>query len=143
MASETAHSRLRFVTAGILFAIVAILVVIIVPPIATDTFRGARPRAATTAFVVTAILHALLAMFVVRSSRSAGRISAWAGVFALILGLILLDAAFAFRAHGSALRVANAGMFVCVFSDFVAAMLIFSVALFRSRASGKPIRLFE
>jgi hypothetical protein len=55
-------------------------------------------------------------------------------VFALILGLALLDGAFAFRAHGSALRVANAGMFVCVSIDFVAAMLIFSMALFRSRA---------
>lgn len=143
MASETAQSRLRFVTAGILFAIVAILVVIIVPPVATDTFRGANPGGSSRAFGVSAILHALLAISVVRSSRFAGRMSVWAGVFALILGLPLLDAAFAFRSHGSALRVPDVGMFVCVFSDFVAAMLIFSMAFFRSRASGKAIRLFE
>jgi hypothetical protein len=84
----------------------------------------------------------MLAMSVVRTSREVGRILAWAGIAALILGNVLLDAAFAFRVHGTAIQRANAGMFVCVGIDFVVAMLLFR-GLLRFRDLRKPISQFR
>jgi hypothetical protein len=117
-------------------------VAIIIPLVATDTFRGGNPRGSSIAFGVVAMLHALLAFLGFRSNRSSGTISVWLGAFALTLGVILLDPAFAFTAHPG-LRVAVAAIFFCAFADVAAGVLVFAMLFVRSRAEARPVRLFE
>ena len=142
MSGKDVQRRLRLFAAGVPCVVAVLIVALIIPLVATDTFRGGNPRGSSIAFGVNAIMHALLAYLAFRSNRSSGSISVWLGAFALALGIILLDPAFAFTAHPG-LHVAVTAMFFCAFSDVVAAVLVFAMAFTRSRAEARPVRLFE
>jgi hypothetical protein len=144
MAYRAVDARLRLAAIGIVLAwIPIILLVVVIPPILKDTFKGANLGPAAIAFAVSALLHAAVGIFACRSSRTRGAISAWMGVITVILGLILMDGGFAFRAHGPAMRLAVFAIFTCVVADFVAAAIIFVMSFLRSRALGKPIQLMH
>ena len=142
MSGKPGRGRWSLIAAALPCAVAAVIVVIVIPLVATDTFRGANPRGSSIAFSISAVLHTLLGILALRSRRSSGAVSVWIGVLASILGLILLDPAFDFGVHPG-MRVADVAMFVCAISDFAAAILVFLMAFRRSRAMGKPVRLFE
>ena len=132
----------RLIAGALPCAVAAVVVVIIIPVLATNAFPGWRAHPSIIAFALTAVLHALVGTFALRSNRSSGAISVWLGVATLMLGFILLDAAFAFTERPD-LRVAVIAIFICAMSDFAATTSVFVMAFMRSRAAGKPIRLFE
>jgi len=140
MIGKDAQRRLRLIASGLVIAVPAILAVLVIPLVLRDTFPRATPGRASVAFAVSALLHALLGIWAFRSSRLTETISIWVGIFALLLGLALVDAGFAFAAH-PAMLIATAAIFLCVLSDAVASALIFTLVFIRSRA---PIqKLFE
>ena len=140
MIGKATQRRLRLTASGLVIAVPVILAVLVIPLVLPDTFPQAAPGKASVAFAVSALLHALLGIWAFRSSRLTETISIWVGIFALLLGLALVDAGFAFAAH-PAMLIATAAIFLCVLSDAVASALIFTLVFIRSRA---PIqKLFE
>jgi len=133
MIGEDTQRRLRLITSGLVIAVPVILVVLVIPLVLRDTFPGANPKVSSVAFAVSALLHALLGIWAFRSSCVAKTISIGVGIFALLLGLVLLDAGFAFAAHPDML-IATVAIFLCILSDAVASALIFTLAFIRSRA---------
>jgi hypothetical protein len=74
------------------------------------------------------------ATFLARSSVRTS-LAVIAGIGALLLGLFLLDAAFAFTNHGPSMQDVAAVLFVCVGGDWLAGLLalVGAVLLARSR----------
>jgi Co/Zn/Cd efflux system component len=132
MIGENTQRSLRLIASGFVIAVPAILAVLVIPLVLRDAYPRAMPGRAGVAFAVTALLHALLGIWAFRSSRLTKTISIWVGIFALLLGLALVDAGFAFAEH-PAMLIATAAIFLCVLSDAVASVLIFTLAFIRSR----------
>ena len=99
VSGKDAQRRLRLIAAGVPFVVAVLIVVLIIPLVATDTFRGGNPRGSSIAFGVNAILHVLLTYLAFRSNRSSGSISVWLGAFALTPGRN--PAGPRFRVHGA------------------------------------------
>ena len=115
-----------------IFTIVAILVllsvlslIVVIPRMLQETFPGGLPKAASIATSVAMgvrLLILIAILFGIRVTKRRGRVNreinlATATVL-IILGLVLMDGAFAYA--GSLLFV-SIGMFVCVFCDLAAA----------------------
>ena len=132
MIGEDTQRCLRLIASGLVIAVPVIIAVLVIPLVLRDTFAGATPGRASLAFAISALLHALLGIWASRSSRLTGRISIWVGILALLLGLVLVDAGFAFAGH-PAMLIATAAIFLCVLSDAIASALIFALAFIRSR----------
>jgi len=141
MVSEALRRRIGLTIAVFFFAVFVMIAAIVIPPVATDTSREAEPARAAVLFAGCAILHALLGISVVGSSRSAAGVLSIAGrsrsadgipvrtgVFGLFLGIMLLDVAFDFGKHVPALPAADAALFVCACGDLACAGLIFATA---------------
>lgn len=122
MIGEDAQRRLRLTASGLVIAVPAILAALVMPA-----------GKAIVAFAVCALLHALLGVWAFRSSRPTRTISIWVGIFALLLGLVLVDAGFAYAGHPD-MRIATAAIFLCILSDAAASALIFVLAFIESRA---------
>ncbi len=132
MIGKDTQRRLRLIASGLVIAVPGMIAVVVIPLVLRDTFPQATPGPASVAFAVSALLHALLGIWAFRSSRPTKTISIWVGIFALLLGLILLDAGFAYAGH-PAMLIATAAIFLCILSDAVASALIFALAFIQSR----------
>ena len=139
MIAEKTQSRLRPIASGLLTAVAAILIVLVIPLVRQDRFPGVARGPASIAFAVSALFHALLALWAFRSSCASEAISIWVGVFAPLLGLALMDAGFAFAGHPH-MQIATAAIFACVLSDAAASVLVFTLAFLRSRETVKLLR---
>lgn len=136
-AGGTIPRWMLLLAAGLAFATAAIVALGVIPPVRTDTFAGARPGPAATAFAVTAILNVLVGTALLASvpwrSGGAGRVLVVvAGVLGLLLGSALLDAAGAFAGHGPGMRTAGVICFASAAGDLGCGGLAL-IAAFRSR----------
>ena len=102
------------VGAALFFIVAAILVVVVIPAVARDTSPHATPGPAVKAFIVSVVLHGFLGAFMLWRTRG-GKLPVVAGVFGLLLGLLLLGAAGAF-AH---MRPAAIALWACTGIDFL------------------------
>jgi hypothetical protein len=100
--------------AGLYLVVAAILVVAVIPAVAKDTSPHATPGPAVKAFVVSVVLHGFLGAFMLWRTRG-GKLPVVAGVFGLLLGLLLLGAASAF-AH---MHLAAIALWACTGIDFL------------------------
>ena len=136
MVSEVARQRKVVIGSRIAFAVAAIEVVAVIPMCWTDSM--ADRDAATIAFLVNAFLTAgvgaaLLAPAVRRGGRG-GKALLWAAAFlGLVLGLGLLDAAFAFLGHPGMILEAYT-LFLCVAGELTTAALAAAGAVARAHA---------
>jgi hypothetical protein len=124
MWNEGTRRRMGIIAAGLCLADAALVGLVIIPPVATDTSPVAAPAQAAFMFALSAIFHLVLGLRVLGAARHATGMSAWYVAIGLILGLMLLDAWAAFPAHGPALRTAAAAAFLCACSDIVSSVLI-------------------
>jgi len=100
--------------AGLYLVVAAILVVVVIPAIARDTSPHATPGPAVKAFIVSVAIHVFVAAFMLWRTRG-GKLPVVAGVFGLLLGLLLLGAAGAF-AH---MHLAAIALWACTGIDFL------------------------
>ena len=100
--------------AGLFLVVAATLVVAVIPAVARDTSPHATPGPAVKAFIVSVVLHGFLGAFMLWRTRG-GKLPVVAGVFGLILGLVLLGAAGAF-AH---MHLAAIALWACTGIDLV------------------------
>jgi hypothetical protein len=121
------------VGAGLFLVVAAILVVVVIPAVAKDTFPLATPGAAVTGFIVSVAIHVFMAAFMLWRTRG-GKLPVVAGVFGLLLGLLLLGGASAFAAHGPAMHPAVIALWACTGIDFlVGAASLVAAAMTRER----------
>lgn len=118
--------RVPLVGAAITFLVAITVSTVVIPRVATDPLTI--PESAVPSFWVNVIASLfvgslmVVAPYIQRSRLRAGLL--WfAGIGALILGLILLDAAFAFREHGATMQGVAVALFVCVGADLIAGLL--------------------
>jgi len=96
----------------------------VIPLVRADTFPGAAPDRAVPAFWANVLLVLLVAAAAVTSSRLGSNratlrrvLAGVTGFLALVLGLLLIDAAAAFSGHGPGMHGAVVALWVCVCLD--------------------------
>lgn len=96
-----------------------------IPPV----WMGAAPRQGAMGFGVSAVLHVLLGIWlgtaVKRGAGIPSKAQLWfLGIFAWLLGLVLMDAGFAYAGQsGLGIRTVTIAAFACVTADFAAGLL--------------------
>lgn len=108
--------------AGVLLLVSAAVVELgVVPAVGSDAFPGAAPARAMGAFRAGELLLIGVAALALLASRSGPGLNTWprrligaAGGAALLLGLMYIDAAVAFVAHGEGMRWAVRMLWGCV-----------------------------
>jgi hypothetical protein len=111
---QTAWRAVLRAGAGLYLVVAATLVVVVIPAVARDTSPPATPGPAVKAFIVSVAMHVFVAAFMLWRTRG-GKLPVVAGVFGLLLGLLLLGAASAFgHMHPAAIA-----LWACTGIDFV------------------------
>jgi hypothetical protein len=120
-----AFRRYIVIAAATLAVAAAILVLGVAPPIRSDSFPGAAPETAAAAFQAHAVIVALLVIVLaiaerraVEQPRQAIAVFMLIGSVALLLGMLLVDAATAFWGHGPALHGAVTLILVSATAEF-------------------------
>ena len=127
--------RLIVVCAVLLVAVALVVTVGVIPLVRSDTSPGATPESAVPAFWVAVALHLLVAVMLVFTavrSRGRGRIPVPGlvvmGIAALLFGIALADAAFAYRSHGPSMSTVSVFLFICVAADSLAGAMTIATA---------------
>ncbi len=133
--------RRVLLTCGVLLALVALLVaLVIVPAVESDVSPNARPEKAVLAFWVNVGLNLILAIacggvaFVAKFQGSVSvAILVVIAIVGLLLGLALVDAAFAFRSHELIMPGTPALLFICAAVDLIAGVVVILAVARRPR----------
>jgi len=134
------YRRVLLVCAALCVAVSLVMALGVIPPVQTDTFPGATPEKAVTAFwVIIGLTVLAAATFVLVAIWSKGR--SWIstpvlmvlGVAVLLCGLVLTDAAFAYRSHGPSMQTAAMLLFFGVAADFLVGALAMTTAFLRPK----------
>ena len=132
--------RMLLVCAGLFVAAALLIALGVIPPVKADTTPGASPEDAVPAFWVIVGLNLLVAVAVAsiaiwskRRSRGSTSVLVVFGLVALLGGLALVDAAFAFRGHGPSMQTASTLLFVCVAADILAGAAVVTTAFLRPK----------
>jgi cytochrome bd-type quinol oxidase subunit 2 len=122
--------RYKLVGSSAFLIIVAIIIAVcVITPVKNDTSPNATPHRAAMAFlgcvVVSFLLGAMLAAIAIRAIRNRDImiIIGMVAFVALILSLLILDAAFAFKGGGQAMHTVSILLFCCSFAEFAATIL--------------------
>jgi hypothetical protein len=139
MISESVYRRMLYVGAGLVIGMAAILAFGVIPPVRADLSPMASPGKAVPAIWVSVIAHLLIGAILLGTflvTRRGGRARKgllWAAaIVALLLGLLMVDGAFAYLDHPGLHGVA-VWMFVCVGCDLAAGVLALTTAVARRR----------
>ena len=132
------RQRILMLGAALMLASASVVVFGVIPPVRTDTFPGATPDSAVPAFWGNVLLVLLVAAAAVTSSRLGSNratlrraLAGVPGLLALVLGLLLIDAAAAFSGHGPGMHGAVVALWVCVCLDVAAGIGMIGTALVR------------
>ncbi|HEX4932344.1 MAG TPA: hypothetical protein VFV33_04140 [Gemmatimonadaceae bacterium] len=132
------RQRLLMLAAALLSGSATIVAFLVIPLVAADTFPGASPERAVPAFWGHVGLVRLVAAAALTASRLGPArarlrrvLAGAAALLALVLGLLLVDAAMAFRGHGSGMYTAVVALWVCVGLDVAAGIALAVSALAR------------
>jgi hypothetical protein len=125
--------RFRWLGAGLVLASAAVVAFGVIPLVRADTYPQATPDRAVPAFWANVLLSVLVAAAAFASSRAAVRriLPGVAGIVAVLLGLVLIDAATAFSGHGPGMRGAVVALWVCVCLDLAGGALMGIAAFVR------------
>jgi hypothetical protein len=112
----------------------------VIQPVEFDTYPLASPDSAVLAFWVNIGLNLLVALtlvFIAIRSKGRSRASTFAlvvlGSVVLLLGLALVDAAFALLGHGPAMRTVAILLFFCAAADLLAGVLVITAIFLRPK----------
>jgi hypothetical protein len=128
-------SRLLITGAALVAAPALVVAGGVIPRVLADTYVGASPPDAVTAFrahiVFAAILVLALLVLSFRATarpRLAAAVSRVLGTFAILLGMFLASAGFAFLGHGSGMRAAVALLLSSAAAELLAGTLVILAA---------------
>jgi len=123
------------------FVVVAIVAVEVIPSVRTDTYPLATPESAAASFWVVGVgintlvgVILLAAAHLTRRDRGGGRgLAVLAGLVAVVVSLLLLDAAVAFAEHGPSMRWVTIALYMCLGCDLTAGALALIAAVLPDR----------
>jgi len=122
--------RTSIFAAVLMLASALCLAVAVIPIVRADPSALASPERAVPAFWVAVAVDVVLAGAAVASGRLGFRVLlAVGGVVALLAGLVLIDAATAFTAHGPAMHGTVVVLWVCVGLGVVGGLSMLGAAL--------------
>lgn len=131
MISKNTWRHMLYTSIALITIIAVLLTLIVIPSVFKDTYPGATPDRAIPAIAVSIILHLLIVaaiLWTLRAESQGKRINkellVASGIVPIVLGLVLLDGAFAYLNHPDML-IASKAMFVCVLFDLTAGILVF------------------
>ena len=137
MISKTSWNRIIYVATGLVILVVLIIVFYIIPQVKADTSPTATPERAVPAFwviVLTQLLTTAALIYSIMFSHREGHFEngflVTAGVFLILLGLILIDAASASLSMPD-LSSTSIFLFICIGFDLIAGMLSLIARYFR------------
>ena len=137
MISEIVWRRMLYVSIGLITAVVTILALVVIPYVISDTSPTATPENAVPAILVSIIIHLLIVVALIwtimvnkRGRKINKELLVAAGVIPILLGLLLLDGAFAYI-DNPGMFVVGISMFICVGCDFIAGLLALIARYFR------------
>lgn len=141
MINEILWRRMLYVSISLLGIVAAIIAFAVIPQVISDTSPTATPENAVPAFWVNVSIHlfiivALIWTIVVnnRGRRINKELLVAAGIIPIVLGLFLIDAAFAYKNNPD--MDASIWLFRCVGYDVVAGLLVLIARYFRKKTVG-------
>ena len=145
MTVSPAQWRLMLAACIVLLVLVSVVVAFgVIPPVRVATVPEITPEDAVPAFLVAVGLHLLAALVILlvvtlskaRTGRSTSSLFI-TGVLVLLLGLLLSDAALAFREAGATMQIVATLLLACVVADALAGALSITSALLRPKTPPK------
>lgn len=141
MENQTSLHRILYVGTGLVIVVVMILAFLVIPSVIRDTSSKADPKTAVPGISFVIVLHLLIAATLIRTIlvyKRRGRIEKGLliglGVLLLLLGLMTMDGASAYKGHSDPImQIVSFSMFICAGFNFIAAVLSFLVAGFSKR----------
>lgn len=145
MMRSTVLNRFLYVGAGLVIIVALVLAFLVIPSVIKDTSSQADPKTAVPGISFVIILHLIIAATLLRTillNKRRGRIEKGLliglGVLLLLLSLMVLDGASAFKGHSDPImQRVSFSMFICAGFNFIAGVLSFLVAGFSKR--GKSV----
>ena len=133
-------NRRALLVCAVVFALVALVLALgVLQPVQTEVLQGATKEEALTAFrIITGLNFFLAAALFSVAVKSGGliwmrRLGIVVGVFGglavLLSGLLIADAASAYRSHGPAMQTASTLLFICATADVLAGVLAIVAAI--------------
>jgi len=126
-------------TVSIVFVVV-LLALVVIPAVKTDSYPGAKPEVAVPAFwlnvgfgLFIAAVCAGIAINSKESSRATRTSFVICGIFIALLGLLLIDAAAAFRAHGPSMVAISNLIYICATVYCLAGLTVVLMAFLHLR----------
>lgn len=153
MINEILWRRMLYVSVGLLTIVAIIIAFVVIPQVISDKSPTATPENAVPAFWVNVIFHLLVIVALIwtivvnnRGRRINKELLVAGGVISIVLGLFLIDAAFAYKNHPD--MYASIWLFICVGYDVVAGIIVLIARYFRkntveSAINGSPPRRRE
>lgn len=124
---HTWRERVLMLGAALVLVSAFLVAFAVIPLVRGDTFPGVAQSRAVPAFWGNVLLSLVVAAAAAISSRLGSNratlrnaLAGLPGLLALILGLLLIDAAMAFSGHGPGMHGAVVALWVCVFLDVAA-----------------------
>lgn len=135
MIKENILRRVLYTGAGLVILVAVLLTFIVIPCVFLDNSAEEKPVAPVIGILLVVILHLLFLLIFrdaiivnKRNDRLKNLVFIVAGIGLLLLGLVVMDGAFAFIGNIH-MYLASISMFICVGCDFFAAVIAFT-ALF-------------
>jgi hypothetical protein len=127
--------RILYTGAGLVIMVALLLTLIVIPCIIFDKSPQAAPVGAVFGTLLTVMMHLPIlygfkeAIIVNKRNGHLKKIVfIGSGIGLLLVGLIIMDGAFAFMGHVN-MHLASITMFICVGCDFLAAVIVFIAIL--------------
>ena len=144
MRSAVLHRFLYF-GAGLVIVVALILAFLVIPSVLIDTSSQADPETAVPGILFVIILHIIIVVTLIRTillNKRRGRIEKGLliglGVLLLLLSLMVLDGASAYKGHSDPImQRVSFSMFICAGFNFIAGVLTFLVAGFSKRGGNQ------
>jgi hypothetical protein len=136
------YRRLLFVYVAVIVVVALVIALGVIGPVKEDVYRNATPEIAVKAFWFNIgfnlFMAAVLVLIAIPAKGRSGISTAAhivVGFIVTILGLILIDAASAYRVHGPAMQTASILLFICAAADILVGVLVFITAFLQPRKS--------
>lgn len=134
------YRRMLFIYAAIFAAIALALAIGVIEPVKVEASIGATKAIAVKAFWVNIGLNLLstvvLVLIAIRFRTqvwNAIPVNVVVGIVAILLGVILADAASAYNSHGPSMQTASLLLFFCAAADFLVGVMLFITAFLQPK----------
>jgi hypothetical protein len=131
--SPIAFRRVLFIYTAIFVVVTLVLLLGVIEPLKVEAALGDTREIAVKAFYVITgynFLSAVILFFIATRSTGQNRSAIFVigGIIMMLLGIMLADAASAYKSHGAAMQDASVLIYFCAMVDLLTGVLLFITA---------------